>query len=480
MTNPLHRQKLLQKKPRSIQQTPYQRLYGLRENPFPVLALFDPGANDPRRDGTIYDLEFRRQEEKKFFNLFIQPPAGDEPLQLGFVRVDTSAGGRGNGKSAFLHHIAERINKQDWEDNQDTKQDTRDLFALAVHVLPEPHRQKRFWQFIYLIFETLANKGLFSDIDINFRAALLMRLLSEEQLSEVSEIPTQDIQSILLSDDQFEALLKKYNLTVHAFVEEAERQIKSVAGQTVNERFLNEFSSVKCSMAQLWKKWREHGFVPNSYQWKKIGVNLFTDGFVPMTIAAGYRRLYLLLDEFEKIYIYQNNRERDEFLDSLRQYFYERDSAVLHNKYIITILTIHPSIDRYLAPNWQRVGLDHMAPLDPARMAECSVELGESAPEKLSHLLATYIDFFREQDNDSFNTLYPFSDDALEPAILKARKYPRGALWYACAILKKAAEEEIPAPISRDYVDALINAGMRPVIEDEDEIILKLPSLSKG
>ncbi|MCP4109930.1 MAG: hypothetical protein GY749_31150 [Desulfobacteraceae bacterium] len=468
MTNPLHRQKLLQKKPCSIQQTPYQRLYGLRENPFPALALFAPGANDPRRDGTIYDLEFRRQEEKKFFNLFIQPPAGDEPLQLGFVRVDHSAGGRGNGKSVFLHHIAERINKQD----------TQDLFALAVHVLPDPHKQKRFWQFIYLIFETLANKGLFSDIDINFRAALLIRLLSEEQISEVSEIPTQDIRSILLSDDRFEALLKKYNLTMQAFIEEAERQVKSVAGQTLNEKFLNEFSSAKCSMVQLWKKWREHGFAPNSYQWRKIGINLFTDGFVPMAIAAGYRRLYLLLDEFEKIYIYQNNRERDEFLDSLRQYFYERNSAGLRNKYIITILTIHPSIDRYLATNWQRVGLDHMAPLDPTRMAECSVELGESTPENLSRLLTTYIDFFREQDSDSFNPLYPFSDDALEPAILKAWNYPRGALWYAYAILKKAAEEEIPAPISRSYVDALINAGMRP-LEDEDEIILNLPSLSK-
>ena len=358
-TNPFQRQILLPKRPLSTYKTPYQRLYGLRENPFPALAMFAPEVEDPRRNGRIYDRGFRKEEEKKFFNLFVRPSAGGDPLELGFVRVNASARARGSGKSAFLHHIAECINKQ--------KRDT-DLFALAVHVLPEPRRQRHFWQFVHLIFETLAEKELFSEIDMNFRVALLLRLLSEEQTSAISQISGSEIRATLLSDHQFRDLLNKYDLTLSAFIEEAEHQMKSVAGETFNRRFFSEFFSVNCSMVRLWNKWKADGFAPNEYQWRKIGIDLFTGGLVPVTIIAGYQHFYVLLDEFEKIYISQTNRERDEFLDSLRQYFYERDTAIFRNKYVTTVLTIHPSICAYLVRHWQRVGLSDLASLD--RMAE--------------------------------------------------------------------------------------------------------------
>lgn len=465
--NPFNRQKKLKKRVRVIKQSPYQRLYGLRENPFPTMAMFAPSINDPRCNGRIYDKKFRKKEEKEFFEKFIQRPTGDDPLKLGFVNVDAAAGLRGNGKSVFLHHIAERINKQDW--NEYKPKNSHELFSLAVHVLPEPHKRKKFWQFIQLVFESMAGKGYFSEIDFNLRVAILMQLLSDEEIDELSGIPVPAIRK-KLSDDKFKDLLNEFDLTISAFVDEVERAMKSSAGTTFNTRFFEEFSSVDCSIYRLWEKWKESGFAGSDYQWRKIGIDLFTDGFVPMTIAAGYRRLYILLDEFEKIYMYQNNRERDEFLDSLRQYFYERDSTISREKHIVTVLTIHPSIYRYLASNWQRVGLEYLAPLDPTRMAECSVELGESTPEKLSHLLITYIDYFRPKKGDpKRNTVFPFADDALEPAIIAARNYPRGTLWYANAILRKAAEKETQPPIPREFVQKLIDKGMKPPFEDEDE-----------
>ena len=66
------RQQALKQKEGKERQTPYQRLYGLRENPFPTLALFAPLSDDPRRDGRIYDDSFRQEEEKAFLNLFVQ------------------------------------------------------------------------------------------------------------------------------------------------------------------------------------------------------------------------------------------------------------------------------------------------------------------------------------------------------------------------------------------------------------------------
>jgi hypothetical protein len=468
--SPLRRQQALKQKERKERQTPYQLLYGLRENPFPTLALFSPSIVDPRRDGRIYDESFRQEEEKAFLKLFVSPQAGDRPLELGFVRVDPSAGGRGNGKSVFLHHIAERINNQDWEDDWGLEDGDPALFSLAVHILPEPRKQRRFWQLIYLLFETLAGSNLFAAIDANFRAALLYHLLSGDQTEELLGREEEAINKSLSSNNLFFDLLGEFDLSRVAFTEEAERQIQTVAASALNSRFMSDFKLVDFSLFDLWGKWRDQGFAPNDYQWRKYGIELFTSGLVPTMIVAGYSRLFVLLDEFEKIYIYQSNRERDEFLDSLRQYFYERDSAIVRNRFVTTVLTIHPSIYGYLRGNWQRVGLDNLAPLDTKRMSSCSVELGASTMPKLERLLITYIDYFRIEGNGNYGTLYPFSEGALEPAIEAARFYPRGALWYAHMILRKAATEGISPPISRDFVEGFVSEGEKPPVEDEDAL----------
>ena len=469
--NPFQRQEFLQREAHIEHQTAYQRLYGLRENPFPPLAMFTPSIDDPRRDGRIYDEAFRKKEEKQFFDLFIQSPTGDRPLELGFIRLDPQAGGRGNGKSVFLHHIAERINKQEWHAAWNPNLDDPHLYALAVHLLPEPRKQKRFWQLIYLVFVTLANENLFANIDVNFRAAVLYQMLSEEQIASLSRRPPADLQKSLQSNENFSILLEEVGFTRSAYLEEAKRQLELVAPSKLNARFFREFILVDCSLERLWEKWKKEGFAPNDYQWRNHGVSFFSEGLVPVTIVAGYRRFFLLLDEFEKIYMYQNNLERDEFLDSLRQYFYERDSTIVRNRYVTTAITIHPSIDRYLARNWQRVGLGGLVPLDPRRIAACSIELGASTTAKLLHLVMTYIDYFRiKKDDLHFETLYPFSEDALEPAVEAARYYPRDTLWFANAILKKSAMKELAPPITREFVENFILSGEKPPVDDDEEL----------
>ncbi len=472
--NPLQRQRQLRNTQPEERLNPYQHLYGLRENPFPSLALFTPSVDDPRRNGTIYDERFRYNEEREFFQMFVQPPTGDAPRQLGFVRLDPQAGGRGNGKSAFLHHVMERINTQQWEDWPGDPQ-SLDLFALAVHVLPEPREQKRFWQFVFLIFKTLAERGLFQKIDEQLRAAILINLLSEEQASEVAALPVEQVEAILQSHERFYQLLDQYHLTAQAYLDEAERQLRLIAPTSLNHEFAGWFRAADGSLTALWENWQRNGIVGNAIRWRKQGADWLLNGLVPVLIAAGYQRLFILLDEFEKIYIYQTTRERDEFLDALRQYFYERDSAAVQRQYISTILTIHPSIYRYLRDNWVRVGLENLAPLDRQMMSHQSVELGASTREKLTHLLITYLDQFRMEGQDEHTgTLYPFASDALEPALDAARYYPRGTLWYAYTLLHQAASSEIPAPIDRDYVQAFISSTPRPPAA-EDENIFTLP-----
>ncbi len=483
-SNPFQRQQRIQSQTElPKRQTPYQQLYGLRENPFPSVALFNPTMDDPRRNGNIYDKEFRKQEEKRFFDLFIQPPTGDQPLPLGFIRLDPQAGGRGNGKSVFLHHMMEKINRQDWPQDWLIDPDSSDLGVLAVHILPEPKRQRRFWQFVHLIFETFASEELFPKVDEQFRAAVLLRLLNEEQIADLASRPGEEVSASLGSDEQFWRLLNEFELTQQGFNAQAELELKRVGGATLSygrEGFVSQFIAVNCSLASLWSKWQEAGVVGHAYRWRNVGVRWLIDGLVPVLIVAGYRRLCLLLDEFEKIYISQNTRDREEFLDSLRQYFYERDSTVARHQYISTILTIHPSIYRYLRGPWSRVGLENIAPLDPSRIPERSVLMGSSDIPKLAHLLVTYIDYFRQKKDEDENrgTLFPFVSDALDPAMEAARFYPRGTLWYAYELLQKAAIEGVEPPITRRFVEEFIQADHKPPVDSEDALFQLPPSTS--
>jgi hypothetical protein len=54
----------------------------------------------------------------------------------------------------------------------------------------------------------------------------------------------------------------------------------------------------------------------------------------------------------------------------------------------------------------------------------------------------------------------------------EARYYPRGSIWYAHAILVKAASESVPAPINSAYVETFIASGQKPATEDEDNLFV--------
>jgi hypothetical protein len=444
--------------------SPYQTLYGLRENPFPAIALFTPASGDPRRNGSIYDKEFRADEERRFLELFIQPPTGDAPVPLGFVRVDPQAGLRGTGKSSFLNHIMHRINNADWE-NWPSRPEDPSLSALAVHVLPEPRRQKHFWQFVRLVFETLSERQLMGSIDVEFKAALLLQLVSEQQVDALSMVA--DMSERLASPTAFVGLLNELGISQSAFANAAEIAITAEGGATQN-LFVRDFLKANCDLVALWTEWRRISLATSDYQWRVHGSEWLVDGLVPILAVAGYVRFIIILDEFEKIYLQQTAREREAFLDELRQCFYERDSVAVRKGCITTVLTTHPSIDRYLKDVWSRVGLDNLAPLSPDRMPYISVELGKSNLANLRTLLAQYLDQYRLAEVPR-GSIYPFATDALDPAMETASFYPRGTLWYAHAILRKAAAEGIQPPISRAFVDEFLQSGQRPPTAAEDE-----------
>ena len=122
---------MLQIPKRGSQQTPspYVRL-GLKDLPFPVMAVADPYNTDPRRNGAIYAEEPVRPSIEKFERLLIRPNDFQNRVRLAYLwsRGDQETG-RGMGKTALLRYFRQRIN-QDWGQTEFNGQ----FSALVVYV----------------------------------------------------------------------------------------------------------------------------------------------------------------------------------------------------------------------------------------------------------------------------------------------------------------------------------------------------------
>lgn len=468
MKNPLQRHARLRDQPRAPLPNPYQENYGLRDNPFPSLPLFTSFDTDPRVNGEIYDKEFRKEEERSFFEKFVLPPVGGAPRRIGFIRLDPQAGGRGNGKSTFLHHLMTRINEQDWYD-WPSDPNAPQLDSIAVHLLPEPRKQNHFFQLIRLLFDTLHQRQrdgrtLAQRIDEGFRAAIFSDLLPEEAAS----LAEADDTSFLAHSDGFFASLADHGIAREDAIRHARERLLRLSTNAATNDLLQGFLSHGLSLVDLKRAWDDERRFISDYHWKRNGTEWLVNGLAPVLSVAGYQRLYILLDEFEKIYMFQTSKRREEFLDSLRQAFLERPSFVTSCKFISTILSIHPSIDPYLSEHWIRVGLAQIAPLSGAGAGPISVHLGPSTQERLEHLLITYLNYYRSEDDPGWDTLLPFEDGALDDAIVAARSFPRDTLRLAHMILERAATEGLPPPISADFVDDVLEESEDILLREED------------
>lgn len=473
--NPLRQQQVVKRTDNGDPPNTYTKLYGLRENPFPSLAIFQTAVPDPRRNGEIYDPEFRRDEERRFFRLFVQPEAPD-PLGIGFLRLDPQAGGRGNGKSTFLHRLMLRVNNQDWGDWSTNNADPQ-LFGLAVHVLPEPRRVKSFSDLVHHVFQTLVLRGVHSKdktladkVGVDLHAAVLFSMLGADELDDLLKLPPEQITSSLETRDGLEKLLADRNLDWDEYDAEA-RKLLFGGDAPVDSELLETLASTGWQVTALCKAL----LTRSPYRWQQNGARWLVHGLLPLLMNAGYRRFYLFIDEFERIYISQTSKKRDEFLDSFRHHLYESSSSAVAKKFVSTLLTIHPSIDNYLLSNWARTGLEQLAPLTKPRTGKHTISLGASSVEKLDHLLITYMDYFRI-DSAHMGSPHPFAAGAMEPAMAAARYFPRTTLWYAYMILHHAASAGIGAPISRRFVEDFLVDNPTPPEDDDDDWFQEIPS----
>lgn len=441
---------------------PYQELYGLLHNPFPPFSTSQPLNADERVNGTLYDSRLRAEEEQEFERKFWRIAPLDAPL-LGIVKYDQGAPfSRGQGKSVFLYNLVRMIGRQR-EQGED---------ALAVYLRPSIRETRRFWQILRQIIEQLARpieptseRTQLEETDSALRARALVSLLSAEQLDELAALEPLAAQELLGDSGRIEHEL---GVPARHLATTITQLLHEVSGSTLNPIFAELISESGGSLASVWHKlagWSE-------IRWARDGAAVFLDGIAVALIAAGFMRLFIFLDDYERIYLYQNSADRSAFLDTLRYALFDAPTFATRQRLLRIVTFFHPSTIKNIADLWLRTGIDRLCPLDGPDAERCSIALRGLHAEQLRQLLIFYLDHARAGGNDDprRGMLEPFTDTAVQTLIEREQYIAGRVLAGAFAALDAAQRDK------RSEVDAELIR--RTPIQDAPDIIGQSGSLS--
>lgn len=403
---------------------------GLRSNPFPSEPAVTPDSDDPRRNGEIYCERLHEDKRRALEEMLIRAPNRPSVRSIVFLMDHASRRGRGIGKTAFLNRRRRGI----FEDlGSDASNDTEVVFA--GHIIPKAEPQTRkFWQFARLVIETLNEQEVLLQAVCRLRAKSSM--IPRDLLEEVGN-PSEWPETIADNDWLRERLRgESYHDPIISLNTDVHREL-------LRSGTPDDLANAIAHKAHDPLKFRrEYLDRLTDYWWRRDGGQLVFDGLVKAFIAADFTRGLLLVDEVEKIVFRQNVQERRAFVDALRFYLIDGDSAAARNRFFGLLLTIHPGVQELLLPHWNAAGLDRLAALGEPEAQQYTIYLGPLNPDQAEPLVQTYLDFYRSYESDK-GSLKPFDADSVREALVLTHGVPGPMLNLLHRVVEKAADASI-------------------------------------
>lgn len=436
---------------------------GLRSNPFPSEPAVTPDSEDPRRNGEIYCEDLHEDKNRNFEEMLIRAPDRPSVRSVVFLMDAASRRGRGIGKTAFLNRRRKGISE---DLGANASKDTE--IVLAAHVIPKAEPQTRkFWQFAQLVLEALNDQEVLLQTVCRLRAK--SSLIPPEVLAESGEphewpktIANDEWLRKRLQSEDFHDPLISLNTDVNRILQRA--GVPDEVAQAV---------AYKAHDSQKFR--REFLDRLTDYWWRRDGGKVVFDGFVQAFSAAGFTRGLLLVDEVEKIVFRQNVQERRAFVDAIRFYLIDGDSAAARNKFYGLLLTIHPGVQELLLPHWNAAGLDRLAALGEPEAQHNTIYLGPLNPAQAGPLVQTYLDYYRCNRSDK-GSLEPFDGESVREALALTYGVPGLMLKLLHSVVEKAANEGV-SHIDATFVKSAHDLSKRAETEVPRETPELPPSL---
>lgn len=428
----------------------FQR-FNLLENPFPSQPFVNKDATDNRINGKIFEMQIRMKEYEQIESNFLKVPQTDPShIRLGYV-VDTSYVGRGNGKSAFLVNLLERINR---EYCLDISEGINKCFA--AYVAPEAGgRTKTFDRFVDLIFASIIDSNI---INICLAALRLEALLTLKPDFEVtSHFPSDDD---LINGLNSEEWFSKNNLQP--------RELQKVV-------LKNDFLQTLPKEFPLYSSMRIFQSLPTQEDFKqyylqqkktKDRLEVVFSYLVDFFRAANFNGAYVLVDDFERIPDFQSSRQKRDFALELRSCLFDGLYTNAKIGFYNFFLVLHAGVPRLVQEAWSDSGMENRSPISPSLMsARHIIPFEKLTRDHAKLLLKRYLSEYRI-DPKAANNLFPFEERAVYKIAELSELNASKILKMAFDLLDQASKDEKHTIIDEAFIESFADKN---IIEDRPE-----------
>jgi len=428
----------------------YQR-FALTENPFPTSPV-NKDSTDRRINGKIYEADIRSKEYEKIETAFLKAPQTDPShLRLGYI-MDTSYIGRGNGKSAFLVNLIDRINQEYCLDVSDEVNK-----CFAVYVAPEPGgRTKTFDSFVDLLFEAIYSSGIIASS------------LASMRLDAIAEA----YPDVNIEEDDEQKLVASLNS------EEWLREQKIESRKLMDVIWKNEFLQkvpddfpLFSSRHKLFDLFISAESFLTAYQSSKKGqekLDFVFSHLVQMFMASGFSGAYIFVDDFERVPDFQSGRQRRDFAAELRSVLLDGPYENARYGFFNMFLVLHAGVPALISEAWSSSGLDQRYPLSPKVASPHLIPFEKLSREHVSLLIQKYLDEYRS-DSFSGDDLTPFTLSAIN-IIAEANEYNAAKILRTCYALVEECLTDDRNNIDEDFVRAEIEKREGVVSREEPSL----------
>jgi hypothetical protein len=434
------------------QETKYQR-FALSDNPFPTSPV-NKDSTDPRINGKIYEADIRTSEFNKIKKSFLTSSQADTShLRIGYI-WDTSYIGRGNGKSAFLVNIINRINR---EYCLDISEELNKCFA--VYVAPEPGgRTKTFDSLVDLIFGAIYSSGIIASSLASMRLDAIMELYPNVQIDE-------DDEQQLIKSLNSEKWLKDQSI-------DSRQLMDFIRKNEFLQKFPDTFPLFAHSHSLFSSFCSEDSFL-TAYKELKKGrdkLDFVFSHLVQMFMASGFNGAYIFIDDFERVPDFQSTRQRRDFATELRSVLLDGPYDNARYGFFNMFLVLHAGVPALISEAWSSSGLNQRYPLPTKTESSHLIPFEKINRNHVILLIKKYLDEYRI-DSYSDKNLDPFSIKAIE-TIAEASEYNAAKILRTCSdLIEKALAADNQETINENFVRTEIEkhegrSGEEPSLDD--------------
>lgn len=376
----------------------FERFY-LSDNPFPAEPAINKEAADKRINGSIYESEIRSIEFNKIRSRFlVQPQSNANHLRLGYI-IDTSYVGRGNGKSAFLVNLQQKINK---DYCLDISEGINKCFA--VYVTPEiGGRTKTFSSFVDVIFGHLLKTEIIAVALATLRLEALLKIdiNYQELIKDLDD-------TALVNTLNDESWYKEHKIDINIlsktiFENEYLNSIPADFPLCVGNNYIFPLLVTQSDFENYYK---------NNLKKSQDKMEFLFSHLVLVFLAAGFNGSYILVDNFEQIAIPQSAKQKIDFAFELRACLYDGNYISSRLGFYNFFLTFHVGVQRLISEAWGASGMETRSPISSPTISNNMIQFEKLSGEHVALMLKKYLNEYRLKERN-IDPLYPFKMDAI-------------------------------------------------------------------